>query len=491
MVSIKASRRNSATARNARQARGENHDREPSVVTSGSAPQQAQTEPLAVTGYPSPARAWWSVFVLTVLYSLSLLDRQIIALLVPDIRADLHISDFQMGLLQGIGFALFYVTFGLVFGWVIDRFSRRGAVFLGVTAWSLATAACGLARNFGHLLGARFGVGAGEAALNPAAYSILSDTFPKRRLSLAISVFGTGANIGGGLSLLLGGFLIAAFPKDGVTLPVLGHLSAWRAVFLAAGLPGLLIVLLIWTMPDPPRRERLLGDTSFRDTLAFMRQRWRFFTGHFLGFALLAASANGYQAWAPTHLVRAFGIPISQVVSILAPIGLFAGIAGSIFAGYVTDRWFARGRTDAHLRFFIFAALVQLLGLGVAMTSHRLEVFILFAVVFQSAAGFAGAAPAALQLTTPNNYRGQVSAGYLFVFNLIGTGVGPTMVGALTTYLFRDDAKVGWAVATNSLITLPLAMLSFAWALAPMRRAVALAAAWSGQEAPAPAHTVT
>jgi MFS family permease len=430
-------------------------------------------------GYPSPARAWWSVFVLTVLYSLSLLDRQIIALLVPHIRADLHISDFQMGLLQGIGFAMFYVTFGLLFGWVIDHFSRRGVVFLGVTAWSLATAACGLAQSFGHLLGARFGVGAGEAALNPAAYSMLSDTFPKQKLSLATSVFGAGSNIGGGLSLLLGGFLIAAFPKEGMTVPILGHIHEWRAVFMAAGLPGLLIVMLIWTMPDPVRRERLKGHTSVRDTLAFMRQRWRFFSGHFLGFALLAASANGYQAWAPTFLTRQFGIPISQVVSILAPIGLIAGVAGAIFAGYVTDRWFARGRTDAHLRFFIIAAMVQLLGLGVAMTSHRLEIVVIFCIVFQSAAGFAGAGPAALQLTTPNNYRGQVSAAYLFVFNLIGTGVGPTMVGALTTYLFHDDAKVGWAVATNAAIMLPLAMLSFAWALAPMRRAVAQAAAWS------------
>ncbi|HEY3697117.1 MFS transporter [Phenylobacterium sp.] len=459
-----------------------------------SAPPQARAErpgaDVSEAGYPSPRRAWWSVFVLTALYSLSLLDRHIIALLVHDIRADLHISDFQMGLLQGVGFALFYVTFGLLFGWVIDRFSRRGVVFLGVTVWSLATAACGLARNFGQLVGARFGVGAGEAALNPAAYSIISDTFPRRRLSLAISVFGTGANLGGGLSLLLGGFLITVLPKDGVTLPVLGHLQAWRVVFLAAGLPGLLIVLLIWTAPDPRRRERLLGATSLRDTLAFVRGRWRFFSGHFLGFALLAASANGYQAWAPTYLMREFGMPVTQVVSILAPISLLAGVTGSIFAGYVTDRWFARGRADAHLRFFIFATAVQLVGLCVAMTSRRLEVFVPFVIVAHLAGGFAGVAPAALQLTTPNNYRGQVSAAYLFVFNLVGMGLGPTMVGALTTWVFRDDAKVGWAVATNSLIVLPLAIVAFACSLAPMRRAVAQASAWSVQDAPRAARAV-
>jgi MFS family permease len=432
-------------------------------------------------GYPSPWRGWWSVAVLTVLYTLSLLDRQIIALLAPAIRADLRISDFQIGLLQGVVFALFYATFGLAFGWAIDRFSRRGLGFSGVAVWSLATAACGLARNFAQLTAARFGIGAGEAALNPAAYSMISDTFPKRRLSLAISVFGTGAYIGGGVSLLLGGFLIAWLPKQGVTLPVLGHLQTWRVVMLAAGLPGLVLAPLIWTMADPPRRERLLGQNSLSDTLKFMRRRWRFFAGHFIGFGLMAAAANGYQAWAPTYLVRHFGIPISQIVAILAPISLIPGIAGSVLSGYVADRLFARGRTDAHLWYFIVAGGVQLLALVVALTADRLEVFIAFAVLFQLASGYAGTAPAALQLVTPNNYRGQVSAGYLFSFNLIGTGVGPTAVGAFSTYLFRSDAKLGWAVALNAALMIPLAILAFAFALAPMRRAVAAAAEWSGR----------
>jgi MFS family permease len=430
-------------------------------------------------GYPRPSRAWWSVFVLTVLYSLSLLDRQIIALLVPDIRRDLGITDFQMGLLQGITFALFYVSFGLVFGWLIDRFSRRGVVYAGVSFWSIATAACGLARGFGHLMLARFGVGAGEAALNPAAYSILSDSFPKKRLTFAISVFGTGANFGGAISLLLGGVLIAAFPKEGVTLPVVGHIHAWRAVFLAAGLPGLVFALLTWTMADPVRRERLVGRAAVRDTLSFVRERWRFFAGHFLGFALLAASANGYQAWVPAHLTRNFGVPVSQIVSILAPMALVAGIGGAMLSGFVADRLYARGVKDAHMRYFMVAGTVQALGLLAAMTTTRLELFIVFAFIFQTAAGFAGAGPAALQLVTPNNYRGQVSAAYLFMFNLIGTGVGPTAVGAITTYVFKDDAKVGWAVATNAMIILPLSFLAFWSATGPMRRAVDKAAAWS------------
>jgi MFS family permease len=431
-------------------------------------------------GYPPASRAWWTVGVLTVLYALSLLDRQVIALLVPDIRRDLGISDFQVGLLQGVVFSLFYVTFGLVFGWATDRFSRRGVIFSGVGVWSLATAACGMAGNFAHLMMARFGVGAGEAALNPAAYSMLSDSFPKRRLSLATSVFGAGAYVGGGVSLLLGGFMIEAIPKGGLDLPILGHLSVWRVVFLAAGAPGLLVALLIWTMADPPRRQRLERRTEVKDTLAFAGRRWRFFVGHFLGFALLAAAGNGVQAWNPMHLVRHFGIPIGEVVSILAPISIVFGIGGGVLAGFVCDRMISRGVKDAHLRYFIAAGVVIALSLAVAMTTANLWIYIVFLIIFQTASGFAGAGPAALQLVTPNNYRGQVSAAYLFIFNLIGTGVGPTLVGALTTYVFHDEAKTGWSIALNALSVCPRAILCLGVAMAPMRRAMDEAEVWSG-----------
>jgi MFS family permease len=451
------------------------------VTTTGGGAAGVETG-LPDPGYPPPAKAWWTVFVLTLLYSLSLLDRQVIALLVPDIRRELGITDFQVGLLQGVVFSLFYVTFGLLFGWMTDRFSRRGVIFGGVAIWSMATAACGLARNFFHLMGARFGVGAGEAALNPAAYSILSDSFPKRRLSLATSVFGAGAYVGGGVSLLLGGFLIDALPKEGLTLPILGHLSVWRIVFLAAGAPGLLIALLIWTMADPPRRERLAGPTSVKDTLAFAGARWRFFLGHFLGFALLASVGNGTQAWAPTQLIRNFGIPVSQVVSILAPISIVFGMIGGILSGYVCDRMISRGIKDAHLRFFVISGAMLSVCLAIAMVSTELWMFILFLSLFQIASGFAGVGPAALQLVTPNNYRGQISAAYLFAFNLIGTGVGPTAVGAYTTYLFRDDAKIGWAIALNSLVCGSLAVLCLLFAMAPMRRAMDEAQAWAGPD---------
>jgi MFS family permease len=297
-------------------------------------------------------------------------------------------------------------------------------------------------------------------------------------------VFGAGAYVGGGVSLLLGGFLIDALPKDGMTLPILGHLSVWRSVFLAAGAPGLLIAFLIWTMADPPRRERIAGRTSVKDTLAFAGARWRFFLGHFLGFALLASVGNGTPAWAPTQLIRNFGIPVSEVVSILAPISIVFGMTGGILSGYVCDRLIARGYKDAHLRFFVISGALLSVSLAIAMVSTQLWMFILFLSIFQLASGFAGVGPAALQLVTPNNYRGQISAAYLFVFNLIGTGVGPTAVGAYTTYFFKDDSKIGWAIAMNSLVCGSLAVLCMLFAMAPMRKAMDEAQAWAGPAEP-------
>lgn len=435
----------------------------------------------AEASYPARWRAWWSVIVLTLLLCLSLLDRQIMSLLVPDMRRELGLTDFQMGLLQGLYFSLFYGTFGLLFGWIIDRYSRRWVIYLGVSFWSLATAACGLSANFIQLMLARFGVGAGESALNPAGYSIIADSFPKRRRGLAFSIFASGGVTGAAVSLMLGGYLIAAIPKGGVEVPLLGHLSVWRAVFLTAGLPGLLVALLIWTVVEPPRRDRLTVPAgSFADALRYMQRNWRFYLGVFFGFAMLTMAGAAHLVWTPTYLMRRFGLDVTQVVNIMAPVGLIGGIGSMLLAGTVIDYLYARGVKDAHLRYFIVGGGVCLpVFLALAMASSRLDLFFVFMVLTQLTAGFAGIGPAALTLVTPNEYRGQISSLYLLVTGLLGAGLGPAFVGAYTTFLFQDDAKIGWAIALNGAVAAPIAGLIFFFTLKPMRRAVEQAASWS------------
>lgn len=210
------------------------------------------------TGYPNPRYAWYVVCVLTVAYLLSFLDRQILALLVGPIRQDLDISDTQVSLLGNLAFGIFYTLLGLPLGRAADRFSRRGIIAAGVATWCLMTAACGLARNFVQLFLARVGVGVGEAALNPAALSMISDYFPRRTRGRALTFYNMGVSLGVGVALIFGGQVIAwvaAAPP--VELPGIGVLRAWQTVFILVGLPGLLIALLMLTVREPVRRDRL------------------------------------------------------------------------------------------------------------------------------------------------------------------------------------------------------------------------------------------
>jgi MFS family permease len=426
--------------------------------------------------YPKPWKRWFALGLLLILYALSLLDRQVLSLMVTDVRRDLHLSDFQIGMLQGLAFSIFYATFGLAFGWATDRFNRRGLIFGGVMVWSAAAAMCGLAKNFSQLAMGRFGVGAGEAALNPAAYSLISDMFPKRRLTLAMSIFGTGAAVGVGISLLAVGFLMHHLPEHGANLPLLGQQPRWRIIFLATGAPGLLLAFLIWLMPEPGRRGRVtVGKAGFRELRTFVGARWRLFFGHFTGFGLLASLGHASAAWFPTYLLRRFDLPMSQVVIILAATVAILSPAGTILAGTIIDRMFAAGRRDIHLRLFMVTAALQLVTIWLALSASTLPMFIVFYSLFIFLACYSGGAAAALQVVTPGEFRGQVASGYLFVFNLLGNGIGPVLVGALTTFVFASDDSLGLALGVTATLLLPLSMLALWSGLGPMRKAVAAA----------------
>lgn len=213
-------------------------------------------------------RAWATVFVLLLLVTLAFIDRMSISLMVDPIKASFGINDFRIGLLQGPAFAIFFLIGSLPMGWIVDRFSARWTIYIGVTIWSLATIACGLAGSFVDLLIARCLVGLGEAALQPASWCLVSRLFPPHRLALAISVLSAGAQIGAAMSYVLGGVLIAqATAIASRPLPILGDVESWQVVFLACGLPGLAMASLIFAAPKdrtaqtplarPPRDEEL------------------------------------------------------------------------------------------------------------------------------------------------------------------------------------------------------------------------------------------
>ena len=206
-------------------------------------------------GYPSSTRAWVTVIILMVAYVLSFIDRQILNLLVAPIRRDLMISDTQMSLLMGLSFALFYTVCGIPLGRMADTRSRRGLIAIGILFWSAATAACGMARLYWQFLLCRIGVGVGEAALSPAAYSLIADSFPAERRATAISVYSMGVYLGSGLAFLFGGLVIKLASAQGdVLLPVFGEVRPWQLIFLALGAAGVLFTLLMLAVKEPARR---------------------------------------------------------------------------------------------------------------------------------------------------------------------------------------------------------------------------------------------
>ena len=181
------------------------------------------------SGYPSPAIGWTTVVVLSLTYMFSFMDRQILVLLVEPIKQDLQITDTQVSLLTGFAFAAVYAVMGIPMGRAADLKVRKHVIIFGVTIWSLLTMACGLARNFTQLFLARMGVGFGEAALTPTAYSMVADLFPPEKLGRAMSIFVLGGTAGAALSLLLGGAIIGWVNTVGeLSLPLIGVLSAWQ-----------------------------------------------------------------------------------------------------------------------------------------------------------------------------------------------------------------------------------------------------------------------
>jgi MFS family permease len=436
--------------------------------------------------YPARSQQWWSLAVLTLLIGVSYMDRHIIALLAQAVRVDLHISDFQIGLLQGIAFAGFYIVFGLILGRVVDRFPRRPIIFAGVCIWSVAAMASGMAQSFGQLFAARLALGAGEATLTPSAYSMLTDLFPGRRLATAISIFSSGATVGTFLSLLLGAGLIAVLPHDGWVLPVLGRTQPWRLVLLIMGVPGLLLALLTWTFPEPLRRgRRETGASTAGQAWRFMCERWRVYGAIILALGLIGIGASALGAWVSVYYMRKFGLSVSQTGVMVAFTSVPAAIIGTIATGALVDRWFASGRTDAHLRAIIFVAGIQIVAILLAFSTERLILSVAMICAAAACTGYAALAATALQIVTPSEYRGQVSALFVASFALIGPGLGPAMAGFLSSHIFHDDKMIGWGVAGTFVASAPIGILLIGSALRPMRLAVTQArAGWPSQLKP-------
>ena len=437
----------------------------------------AATSADADVAYPSSGHAWYLVFTLLFFYIFSFIDRQIIALLVEPIKRDLQITDTQIGLLQGISFAILYCTLGIPIGRLADRMNRKSIIAAGVVIWSLMATLCGLARNVTQLFLARIGVGVGEAALSPAAYSMITDAFPKEKLGRAFSVYNMGISIGSGVALLVGGLVVGAVSGEGKTflLPLVGEVRAWQFVFIVTGAPGILLPLLLLAVREPTRRGLInMGSTRgatpnqkipLRDVLKFMRKNGHFYSLHFIAMAMFAMLGYAVGAWLPTVMARTYGVSPAQVGQVLGLSTLAINTLGIYVAGRICDRMTGKGITDAPIRVcFAVAVAVVLTSSFPAFMPTAMLGMTMMCIAGLPFHGYVAMGPMAVNQVTPNQMRAQVSAVYLFTVNLLGMGVGPALVPAISDYILRDPQQIRWGllIVVASAGTIAAVLLWFA-----------------------------
>lgn len=432
---------------------------------------------------------WYVVGVLMLAYMVAFVDRQVITLLVEPIRADLDISDTGISLLMGLAFAIFYVTMGVPIARLSDSRSRKLIISTGIFLWSLATAACGLARSFAQLFLARVGVGVGEATLTPAAYSMIADYFPPRLQGRAIAVYSMGIFLGAGLAMVVGGAVVRLISDaDPVALPLVGVLAPWQMTFMLVGLPGLaLTVIMLATVREPARRDVLetsrSGSVPIRDIAAFMWQNRGTFGSIFLGYSAAGMAFYGFLFWVPEFIRRTYGWDISDAGIVFGAELAILGSLGAFVGGSVCDWLTRRGVKDAALRAatIFLAVAMPVMTVTPLMPTAALAVPMLAVMAFTVSLQQA-LSPVALQLVTPNQMRAQVMALFFLVASFSSIAMGATSVALLTDYVFGDDADLRYSLSIISLVMMSLATLSLGMGLKSYRASVDRSLAWREPE---------
>ena len=387
------------------------------------------------------------LIVLTGVYIFNFIDRQILVILQESIKADLNLSDTQLGLLTGLAFAIFYVTLGLPIARLADKRSRKNIISAALTIWSVMTAISGLAMNFGQLLLARIGVGIGEAGASPPAHSLISDYFPKHRRATALSIYSMGIYFGIILGFLFGGWLDEYF--------------GWRIALMVVGLPGVVYaIFFFFTIKEPPRglSDNIKDDTetpSLGSVMLLLFKR-RSFVYLAFGAGLQAFVQYGMGNWTPSFLARIHQMSSGEIGTWLA---LGAGIGGAFgmwLGGFLGDRY---GQQSPKWYLFIPAiALIMSTPLTIIwlFAEQKLVTLICIAVSKIFWTMYLGPCIAMTHGLVGLRMRALASAVLLLVINLIGLGLGPLFFGALSDYWVADLGveSLRWSLALGIIVSL-------------------------------------
>jgi predicted MFS family arabinose efflux permease len=414
----------------------------------------------------APARrvsaAWWALLVLTLMYALNLLDRQLLPMLAQSIKVEFRLSDTQLGLLSGIVFALFYMSVAVPVALLADRANRVRIVAWSCLFWSLFTALTGVCTSVWQLFLARIGVGIGEAGGTAPSYSVVADYFPPERRSGAMAILNLGLPLGMGAGIALAGTVGASF--------------GWRAAFFVAALPGVVLAAVLLLTVVEPRRGRLDGPTrSESHSEPFIHSLRTFLRTPLLLRATIATSVAaaafvGLTSWAPTYLMRTRGMSLRDVglyYSVTSTIGMALGLA---LGGFLADRLSVRNpRAITYVPAAALLAAVPTLALALQFEQWK---YTLAFLVLPTMLGifYSGPATAIIQNGSLPSQRSTISALYLFCANIVGHGGGPLLVGYVSDKLAPSYGKDSLTMAL--------------FALLPVYCVAAAAYIWTGKAIP-------
>jgi len=411
-----------------------------------------------------PVNRAYVLFILVVVYTFNFIDRQIVGILAVPIKAELGLTDTQLGLMGGLAFALFYTGLGIPVAMLADRFSRTWIMTAALTIWSAMTAASGLATNFWQLFAARLGVGVGEAGGVAPAYSLISDYFPPGQRARALSVYSFGIPIGSAIGIVFGG--------------IIASLINWRYAFFIVGLAGIIIAPIFrMTIKEPPRGQydRQRSDApspSLKEILRTLSGKPSFWLLS-LGASFSSMMGYGVFFWLPSFFVRSYNLTLLNASLFYGAVLLIGGLAGIWAGGWLGDRFGQNQRSQyARIPAIAFVATVPFYVLAILSPTLTVSFVVL---LVPTALGLAWLGPviSAIQHLVPPNMRATASAIFLFINNLIGIGLGTYAIGALSDTLaaqFGDDslrysilAGTGFYIIASALFFLAARWLERDW----------------------------
>ena len=420
------------------------------------------------------AHVWYATSLLCLLYMVAFIDRFVMSLLVGPIRSELMISDTQMSLLLGTSFAAFYAVFGLPMARIADNGNRRNLIVAAVSVWSITTALSGLAQDFHVLLACRIGVALGEAALTPAALSMIADLFPPQQRTRGASLYLATGLIGAMGAFILGGTVLRAINGfSAIAVPGFGDLGPWRLVFLLVGAPGLILAMLLAvTVREPERHgESAPEPIAWRETLDFLRRSWRSYFFLFVGVALSQFTCHALIAWYPTVLIRQYGMTAQDTGWLFGGVGLIGCVSGGLIVPRLADAWERSGRGGL-MKVLVVATLISVAFAVAYPVAPSMSMSLgLVAVTLFLLIGVGVTPIVAVQTLAPNRYRGQLSACFMLINNLGGYATAPTIVAVLSDRVFHGPGSLGFGLATLSACTLPLATVMLLLGLRMVRPA--------------------